>query len=57
VLIIIIDFYIVAEYVEEIKEYPELIDMVVYPSEDDTNDKKFTYEEVILWIFYNFKID
>lgn len=34
-----------AEYVEEIKEYPELIDMVVYPSEDDTNDKKFTYEE------------
>ncbi|ORX84255.1 RNB-domain-containing protein [Anaeromyces robustus] len=34
-----------AEYVEEIEEYPELIDMVVYPSEDDSNDKKFTYEE------------
>jgi len=37
----------VSEYVEQIDDYPELIDMVVYPSEDDTNDKKFTYEEVI----------
>ncbi|ORX43308.1 RNB-domain-containing protein [Piromyces finnis] len=34
-----------AEYVEQIDDYPELMDMVVYPSEDDTNDKKFTYEE------------
>ncbi|OUM65449.1 hypothetical protein PIROE2DRAFT_7565, partial [Piromyces sp. E2] len=34
-----------AEYVEQIDDHPELIDMVVYPSEDDTNDKKFTYEE------------
>ncbi|ORY24609.1 RNB-domain-containing protein [Neocallimastix californiae] len=34
-----------SEYVEEIDEYPELIDMVAYPTEDDTNDKKFTYEE------------
>lgn len=46
-----------AEYVEEIKEYPELIDMVVYPSEDDTNDKKFTYEEVIYYILYIFRMN
>jgi len=37
--------YSMSEYVEQIDDYPELIDMVVYPSEDDTNDKKFTYEE------------
>lgn len=33
------------EYVDELKEYPELADMVVIPSDENTDDKRFTYEE------------
>jgi len=46
----------VSEYVEEIDEYPELIDMVAYPTEDDTNDKKFTYEEVNIYEYIHMSL-